>query len=165
MKKIEIQKIRSWVMSKPFLLMLIFLNIFSILFSVYRGGLIVWSLLNIIAVLSGILGYCHFHHKPYYKELHLRLKSIWKLVRNKEHIIVVSATTQDLKNLTNEKGLSFVRISTHNLITYPTFLMLKRAADILTDEEMILYRAEFQFKQDEYKNQLAREAINNEEKQ
>lgn len=165
MKKREKLKIRSWLLSKPFLLMLIFLNTFSILFSVYRGGLIVWSSLNIIAVISGVLGYCHYHHKPYYKELHLRLKSIWKLVRNKEHIIVISATSQHLKNLTNEKGLSAVIISTHNLITYPTFLMLKRAADILTDEEMILYRAEFQFKQDEFNNKLAREALIKKEKQ
>lgn len=151
--------------SKTLMILLGAMNAGFVIGSIAKGNLLGWHLLNLLVLCISIVSYFYIHHRHYFKKLHLRLKDIWKLLRNKEHIIVISSTNENLKNAIDKKGLSLIQISTHNLVTYPAFVMLKQAADIVTDDEMILYRAEFQFKLDEYNNQKARESINKEEKQ
>lgn len=151
--------------SKTLMILLGAMNVGLVIGPIARGDLLGWHLINLLALCICIVAYCYIHHKQYFLELNERLKDVWKLLRNKEHIIVISAKNKDLKNIINKEGVSAIKVSTHNLVVYPTFLLLKQAADIVTDDEMILYKAEFQFKQDEYHNQLARESINKEEKQ
>lgn len=165
MKLLDWIDIDKMVRNKTFMVVFCAMNAGFVIGAIIQGDFISWSLLNLLSLFAGVFAYCHIHHKEYYKELHSRLKDVWKLLRNKDHIIVLSTSNKDLKNFIDKKGATHISISTHNLVTYPTFLILKFAADILTEDEMILYRAEFQFKRDEYNNQLARESLNKEEKQ
>lgn len=165
MKLLDWIDIRKVLRSKTLMIVIGGINAGLVIGGIAQGNLLGWHLylLNLLAFC--IVAYCYIYHRQYFLELNERLKDIWKILRNKEHIIVISATNKNLQNAIDKKGLSLIKVSTHNLITYPTFVMLKHAADIVTDDEMILYKAEFQFKQDEYKNQLARESLKKEEEQ
>ncbi len=165
MKLLDWIDIGKMIRSKTFMIVGGAMNAGFVIGAIVQGNLLGWSLLNLLSMCLVIYTYCCIHHKQYFLELNERLKDMWKLLRNKEHIIVISAKNKDLKNIINKEGVSAIRVSTHNLVVYPTFLLLKQTTGIVTDDEMILYKAEFQFKQDEYHNQLARESINKEEKQ
>lgn len=119
--------------------------------------------LNYIALVYGVLVYVKTFHNEYYSLQKQKLKDIYRIIRAKECIAIITLNQEELEaKIDNERYNVKLNVSNYNVKTYPFFIILKRIADILTFEDMVMLKAEYQFEQDELLNKRAREEIKKE---